>query len=272
MEFVERAPSPRLRDCVESIFHLRGYSPPEPIERIVPDGSINLVIELDGKERAVLDPNSREPLVKCVGSWISGVHQSHFLIAIPTESELLAVRLAPGSALPLVGKALSNFTDRVVAASEAFGPAIESLRSELLSTSTPSERLEIVDDYLARTYKSELEASHELTTAVGAIVDRPVLGTLSNLHERVGFSDTHLVTLFRRHVGVAPKAFQRIMRFFAAVHRIQSRETVAWSEVSADCGYSDQSHFIRDFSRYSGLKPTEFLDRKTDRINFFPEA
>jgi AraC-like DNA-binding protein len=39
---------------------------------------------------------------------------------------------------------------------------------------------------------------------------------------------------------------------------------VRWADIAADCGYFDQSHFIKEFRRFAGAPPAEFMRRMTD--------
>ena len=259
---------------IEAMFHLSGYDPPRAIERIVPDGSINIVIELDGQERFVVPADESASEQRCVASWISGVHQRPISIRVPNGSELIAIRFATGRAHPFLGVPLSELTDKVIPARDVVGDSIATIRNQAIAAADSSEKLSLVADWLEAQKSTEHIPPPALTTAVDQIRARPTVATLADLHSDVGVSSTHLVTLFRRYVGVRPKQLQRILRF-ASVFATLSAEgsspnTIDWSRVSVDCGYYDQSHLIRDFSHFSGFRPSEFLDRGDNRLNFFP--
>lgn len=60
--------------------------------------------------------------------------------------------------------------------------------------------------------------------------------------------------VFREQVGMNPKEYTRVVRFQKALRMMQggSRNYV---EIAVDCGYADQSHFIREFKAMSGHTP-----------------
>jgi AraC-like DNA-binding protein len=44
--------------------------------------------------------------------------------------------------------------------------------------------------------------------------------------------------------------------------RLQASQSVSWSVLASDAGYSDQSHLARDFRRIGAASPTEYLQRR----------
>ncbi len=74
---------------------------------------------------------------------------------------------------------------------------------------------------------------------------------------RVGtLSPYHLHRVFSREVGMSPHAFLVTVRIAKAKTLVyQGRPLRA---VAAETGFSDQSHFTREFKRYTGLTPGAF--------------
>lgn len=272
MHYVAHTPdTPPLAGVVELMFHLAGYTPAHRIERLIPDGRIALIIELDGKPRHIYDRETGEPTQVFCDAWISGIHRQYLSFGEVTNTELIAVLFPPGTAYALMHRPLSTLNDRVLSAVDVFGPEVLALRTCVRDTAGSAEKLRYVETWLIERYDPARESDALVAAAVAAIAADPTVTTVRDLVARIGVSRKHLATLFSRHVGPSPKMLQRILRFAAAVQRIQQAQTVDWAALSTDCGYFDQSHFIRDFRAFSGYKPKQFVDAGFDRPNFFPE-
>lgn len=271
MRYQPRIPeTPPLADCIEVMFCLDDYDPEHRVERLVPDGRLTLVIELDGQRRHVLDNESLNPVQDCVGAWVSGVHTRFISITALPGTRLAAVHFKPGKGLALIHDSLDRLNNRVIPAWDVFGPSILELRDELAAIDDTNTVLDRLEAWLANRFNPDLGAHPEVDRAVASIMANPSVATLDEVLENSGVSRKHLIRLFKRHVGPTPKQLQTVLRFGQALARIQADEDARWAEVANDCGYSDQSHFIRDFFRFSGYRPREFGDEGHDRSNFFP--
>lgn len=89
-----------------------------------------------------------------------------------------------------------------------------------------------------------------------------------------GLADTACLSLkqyariFREQVGMNPKEYARVVRFQKALWMLQ-RGARNFAGISAECGYADQSHFIRDFKAMSGLTPKSLLNHCTPYSDLF---
>ena len=263
-----------LAGAVELLFCLEEYAPEHRIERLVPNGRVTLVIELDGRPRYIFDHESRKPLQEFRGSWLSGVHSEYLLIGETTsESRLAAVQFVPGMARPLLHSNLSGLVDRVVSADEVLGPSVLELRATLTELDDPGEILSHLEEWLAARYEPSLEPPGVIRRVMERLTAEP--GEVTSLAELVeadgSVSYKHFVALFKKHVGPSPKRMQRILRFAQVFARIQGEQQVNWVELSLELGYSDQAHFVRDFAAFSGYRPQRFFEDGHERLNFFPD-
>ena len=83
--------------------------------------------------------------------------------------------------------------------------------------------------------------------------------SLEDLAKMANLSPYHLHRVFTREVGMPPHAFQTQVRISRA--RILLREGKPLHAVAAETGFSDQSHFTREFKRYVGLTPGAYRSR-----------
>jgi AraC-like DNA-binding protein len=80
--------------------------------------------------------------------------------------------------------------------------------------------------------------------------------TLDALCSKSKLSSKQLERLFIIHVGLTPKKFTRIVRFFH-IHRKLSHEGIAnLCYKVLQHGYYDQAHFNREYKLLTGLTPT----------------
>jgi AraC-like DNA-binding protein len=93
---------------------------------------------------------------------------------------------------------------------------------------------------------------------------------VSVMADRVGVSERHLTTLFRREVGRSPKTVAMLMRFEHATAAISEslrrRGRVDLAAVAADTGYYDQAHLSREFVRFAGVPPRRWLTEEFRNI------
>lgn len=87
--------------------------------------------------------------------------------------------------------------------------------------------------------------------------------TVKRLAEQLNFSERSLQRLFKEYVGLSPKQFAKIIQFQSSLTDLSNPGFKKLTELVYENGFADQSHFIRDFKRYAGVKPSQ---HKKNRI------
>jgi len=81
--------------------------------------------------------------------------------------------------------------------------------------------------------------------------------TIENTANRYNVTPRYLQKLFVQYTGMTPKLFSKINRFQLSLQLI-SRNESSFTAIAYDCGYADQSHFIRDFKSFTGTTPSSY--------------
>lgn len=89
-------------------------------------------------------------------------------------------------------------------------------------------------------------------------VDEPLANP--RLARVAGRSVRSLERLFRRHVHATPQQYVRRLRIRLACRAIVERRGTL-TEIAADHGFYDQSHFVREFRREIGMTPGTYRSR-----------
>ena len=100
-----------------------------------------------------------------------------------------------------------------------------------------------------------LRRTHELLEdCVGSVP------TLAEIAREATVHPAHLARAFRAHYGCSVGSFVRRRRIEAAARDLAAA-TATIAAVAAAHGFTDQSHFTRQFRRYMGLTPLEYRQR-----------
>ena len=270
MDIAFHAPAPPLDAHVETLFHYRDWTPDHSVERVVPSGHVFLIFELDGIERHTYDNDTREVNGSFRGGWVSGMLRHCISISAHPDSEMFVIQFRPAGARPFLHVALDAFSERVVPGEEVLEGELLSLREHLAAAETREAKFAAAESWLRDRYREDLAPPRDIVDVVDRLATEPGERYADAIAAYPG-SRKHLISEFRRYLGVTPKYYQRILRFNDVLRVIQAEGPVAWSAVAHHCGYSDQSHFIRDFRHFSGFNPGEFLRQGFDaQTNFFP--
>ncbi len=271
MIFETHEPPAPFNPLVESIFHYKGFQPDHSIERVVPTGHVFLIFELDGMERHTYDSESLEPNATYRKAWISGNHRNHISISAHEDSEMFVIQFKAFGAYPFLQIPQEEIADRVVSGEAFSGKGLIAMREELYEADTSAAKFDVADNWLRTHYDEQCLPPPSLIEVVTKLQSEPA-SKLNNVIDAFEGSQKHLIAQFKKFVGLTPKQYQRVLRFNDVFVQMQGDQFLSWSDIAYRCGYSDQSHFIREFKNFSGFIPEHFLSEEfaEETPNFFP--
>ena len=259
-----------LSDFIEAIFHYKDFVPDHTIERVVPTGHLFVLFELDGFTRHTYDNDTLKPNNSYQKVWISGMHQNYISISAHQKSEMLVVQFKPYGAYPFFHSPINTLNEKVVHTQEIFVNELLELQTQILNEKKIKNKFIRVENWLSQRYRQEKKPPSELALLVESLQINSK-DNMKSLIEDYSKSQKHLIDQFRKYVGLTPKYLQRIFRFNELLQHIHNNKKVEWAHVALDCGYTDQSHFIKEFKHFCGINPKEFLSEKLhfEPPNFF---
>ena len=99
--------------------------------------------------------------------------------------------------------------------------------------------------------------------------------SLGKMAESVNLSATHFCFLFKSVTGIPPARYLKSLKMRHAATLLTST-FLSVKEIVRRAGFTDESHFVRDFKRIYGMRPSEYRNhallssesKKTDRTRW----
>ena len=82
------------------------------------------------------------------------------------------------------------------------------------------------------------------------------------LQKRYHITERTLERLFKTSLGISPKKYQRMVRFEKSLALLTAAPSKLITSVVYELQYADQSHFIKDFKRFTDTTPQHFRQQK----------
>jgi AraC-like DNA-binding protein len=132
------------------------------------------------------------------------------------------------------------------------------LHEKLEATTAVSEKIELIDAYFIAAL-TVLSPQQTITDHALQLIHQHENITIEQLAGDLGFSQRYLEMNFKRSVGISPKTYSLIVRFKRMEHHLKKVSVPHWRQLNFVNEYHDQNHFIKDFKRFTGLTPSDYL-------------
>ena len=264
-------PAQPLSQFIDFFFYYEGFHAKHAMEKFLPDGSIDLLIDLSETPKKLFADEEGSAYTTFKKSWISGMKTDYILIDA-SVSNMIGAHFKPGGCYPFVDFPMAELNNMTVELDTVWGNEIHSIREAILHEPVIEKRFAILEDFFLAKGKNKMEGHVLIRYSVNQLMQSPQVWTIKNLSDKTGITQKHLIHLFKKYVGLSPKMFSRINKFQKVIQLVDRQQKVDWSLLSFECGYYDQAHFIKEFQAFSGVNPVLYLEKRGPFRNYLPIA
>lgn len=287
MLFHLHRPGPPLDQFVELVTYYADYQPGHTKERILPDGAVEIIVDLTDSPKKLYDREDFSRATEFRKAWISGMRRQWIVVQADAGGSMVIIRFRPGGAYPFLDFAVEGLNDTVDQLDAVFGRATASLRDRILEAPTVDGKMAAVEAWLMERARGRLELNPAVEFLAGRLF-APAGIRISDVVEEIGYSQRHVLSIFRRWVGLSPKEYGSLRRFQQVLTTLARGATPGdltaaaaelkgsalpepdWADLAAAHGYYDQSHLIHDFRRYAGMTPRQYATSFRGLENYLP--
>lgn len=261
MTWLTRTPAPPLDRAVAALWYFRRAPVPFALERVMPTGTTQLIVNLKDDVTRGYDLDAR-PTTRS-GSVLVGPRTTFEIIDSDEQEHVIAAIFRPGGTRAFFAPPAGEFHGADVPLEALWTTAAASrLREQLLTAATPDAALDTLEHALREAWLDRAMPP-AVAAALAAFTRAPHAARVGTVAATVGLSPRRFIERFRDEVGFTPKQFCRVRRFQHALAQAHAAVEVDWSAVALSAGYYDQAHFIHDFRAFSGLTPTGYRAGRT---------
>jgi AraC-like DNA-binding protein len=257
LSFTRYVPSAPLNSYIDDLYYFDGPAPYARL-KVLPMPSLHLMVNF-GQAFQVYEPDQAEPLTACTESWWVGLWSIYHLVDWPLKIQLYGIHFKPGGAYPFLQLPLSELHNQVAPLDVTWGNCATEIRERLYAAPTVQAGFALLERLLLARLCEIPHGLNVVQYAIAEIARHHGALPIRALSERIGISQNHLGTQFKRMVGIPPKELARFYRFAYALRSIDPTQPVDWAQVAHQACYYDQSHFNKDFVSFTGHSPSDYL-------------
>lgn len=255
--YIRHAPSRLLNPYVDYFYYIDGTMPHRR-EKVLPTGWLDLEVNLGGAIH-IYDASGAKPVATCVESWWTGAWTTYGTVEWPENIQLVGIHFKPGGAYPFLNFPLSELHNRIVPADAIWGQFAAALYERLCMARSIPARLALFETLLLTRLCSAPPGLDVVRHSVTEIARHHGSLSMKALSDHMGISQNHLLTQFKRMVGISPKALAQLYRLKRVLRSIDPAHEMDWTRIAHQSGYYDQAHFNKDFRAFTGHSPTGYL-------------
>lgn len=250
---LHREPPPALRPFVSLLWaSVPAAGGPAFRERVLPTGRMHLVFRSSTHPLRILDGPQDHYGSTFGHAVVGGARAESYLREVIPGGFSVGAELRAGACIALFGAPAHALAARHTSLEDLWNAEAMRACDRIFSTPDPARQLDVFADILAE----RLPRVHGLHPAVAAaLAGFRESQEVQAMVAASGYSHRHFIAVFERETGLTPKRFCRVQRFRKLLAHAAARPALPWTDLALAHGYSDQSHFNREFQAFAGLTP-----------------
>ncbi len=225
---------------------------------IIPQRNINLRFNLSETPQYI-SIRGGEYLLDNV--FFSGL-QDHYCdttMKLSGKIDMLGVCFLPESFYPLLKIPVSEFKNQILGASETGFRLLNTICERLKEAPNVLARLNILENELAKLLYNGKQTPDNFRKLFEAVNQNNSSVQLTEFCKQHNIGLRSLERLYNKYVGTSAITYCTLNRFQNSLNQVLCKDYCKLSDIAYGNGYFDQMHFIKEFKRFTGNTPKNFV-------------
>jgi AraC-like DNA-binding protein len=257
MTYFEIKPGQLLQQYVKCYYVYESSSAVAFEDTVFPSGCMEIIFNL-GTGNWQTQPGSAFITHAAIELW--GQLNRPLPVRSIGRNTMLGIRFYPHAAGSILSDKASLFNNQVIDFRDISDKSINTLQAQLQETPSWKKRIALLEAWLLQ----QVEQAGKRLGKVDVVKDlmyelrhQDVYDTMETIASRYGISARYMQQLFLQYTGLTPKLYSQINRYQHSLRLVTNRNT-SLTDIAYECGYADQSHFIKEFKAFTGTTPSGY--------------
>lgn len=239
------------------LFESSGKMPANDMKLIVPNGNLKLTVSY--KNGIVATVNGKTFASKEHDITLTGLIDVPVILDVAEDvaTETIGIEFSPQGAYRFFHFGLTDIQNKIYSLSDIMSTIGKQLVEQISNAASAQHKIDVLQQFLLKQLSLNSEdlifeyCINKITASKGKI-------TVRELEKKTGYSSRWLNMKFHDKLGISPKNLSSIIRFKQYYQAFINGNESAFFKNDFYELYYDQSHFIKDFKRFTGLPPVKF--------------
>jgi AraC-like DNA-binding protein len=203
-------------------------------------------------------------------NFLTGQATKSYQLQLLGKIGMVGIVFRPAGLHTLFGLPMYEFSDERTNLRDVLGRQLDEWSDKIEEAISHTERIGLLEQFLNLQFLRKKSEPDRTDYAANLIVDKRGVINISDLMEELFVCRRQFERKFLQKVGVSPKYYARIRRVGVLCNELaQKRWQIAdWQEVIYQNGYYDQSHFIKEFTEFTGKSPSLYVKNNAELANY----
>ncbi|WP_026308946.1 helix-turn-helix transcriptional regulator [Spirosoma spitsbergense] len=214
--------------------------------------------------------NSKHESLMTPAMFLTGQATQSYSLNLSGRIGMVGIVFKPAGMSSLFGLPMYEFTDERVDLTDVLGKSLTNVQGPILEAGNPVERVQLLEQFLLRQLAKKNPSFDRTDYTANLIVERKGVVNVSELMDDLYVCRRQFERQFLQKVGISPKYYARVRRVGHLCAQLASQrwQINDWHELIYQCGYYDQSHFIREFTQFTGKRPSLYVKDNQELTRF----
>ncbi|RDB05970.1 AraC family transcriptional regulator [Runella aurantiaca] len=178
---------------------------------------------------------------------------------------MLMVVFQPGAMFRLLGFANPELTAMFCDAELIVDKELRSVNDRIANADSYPQMISHAEEYLLRKLRCIQREKHPIDKIGQLLLANPTPFSLDWLANQANLSARQFERKFSERMGIGPKLYSRISRFYQAFQYKERHPGLDWLTVAVHFGYTDYYHLVKDFKQFANVTPNLMIKEYAKR-------